>query len=448
MAQSTERRRIAHLLRRAGFGGSPEEIETYLRLGFDAAVDRLVNYEQIPNDALEARVAEAEAAFGERVRLPELQLLWLTRILHTARPLEEKMVLFWHNHFATANTKVGAPPLMYAQNQLFRQHAMGSFRELLYGVSRDPAMLRWLDSNSNRRASPNENYARELMELFTMGVDQYSQDDVTEAARAFTGWFFNRELGFVFNRNQHDFGEKTYLGRTGDWDGDDIVNIILEQPVTAEFIAGKMFAFFVHDHPTPGTIASLASGFRSTDYNVRELVRSILRSPEFSSEEAYHRLIKSPVELVIGAIKQTGVSEINRNLLGVLNRMGMTLYNPPDVSGWDWGTAWIGSATLLERVNFANFLTTQRGDNAHFGLDPADFLRKLGASTPAQIVDRSLDLLVEGDVSPEIRDGLVAYLTNGYEGRPEEFTGDAGRMDRTLRGLVHLIMSTPVYQMA
>ena len=448
MAQSTERRRIAHLLRRAGFGGSPEEIETYLRLGFDAAVDRLVNYEQIPNDALEARVAEAEAAFGERVRLPELQLLWLTRILHTARPLEEKMVLFWHNHFATANTKVGAPPLMYAQNQLFRQHAMGSFRELLYGVSRDPAMLRWLDSNSNRRASPNENYARELMELFTMGVDQYSQDDVTEAARAFTGWFFNRELGFVFNRNQHDFGEKTYLGRTGDWDGDDIVNIILEQPVTAEFIAGKMFAFFVHDHPTPGTIASLASGFRSTDYNVRELVRSILRSPEFSSEEAYHRLIKSPVELVIGGIKQTGVSEINRNLLGVLNRMGMTLYNPPDVSGWDWGTAWIGSATLLERVNFANFLTTQRGDNAHFGLDPADFLRKLGASTPAQIVDRSLDLLVEGDVSPEIRDGLVAYLTNGYEGRPEEFTGDAGRMDRTLRGLVHLIMSTPVYQMA
>jgi uncharacterized protein (DUF1800 family) len=448
MAQLTERQRIAHLLRRAGFGGSPEEIETYLRLGFDAAVDRLVDYEQVSNGAVEARVAEAEAAFDQRVQLPAVQLLWLSRMLSTARPLEEKMVLFWHNHFATANYKVGAPPLMHQQNKLFRLHALGNFRQLLYGVSRDPAMLRWLDSNSNRRNSPNENYARELMELFTMGVDQYSQDDVKEAARAFTGWFFDRNQGFLFNRNQHDAGDKTFLGRTGSWDGDDVVNLILEQPVTAEFIATKLFTFFVHDHPTPSTIAGLASAFRGGDYNVRELVRAILRSPEFSSEEAYHGVIKSPIELVVGALKQVGVAEFNRSLSGSLTRMGMFLYNPPDVSGWDWGTAWIGSATLLERLNFANVITTQRGENARFGLDPAAFVQRLGASTPEQIVDRALDLLVEGDVPSETRSALVAYLNNGYTGRPEEFTRDTNRVDRAIRGLVHLIMSTPVYQMA
>jgi uncharacterized protein (DUF1800 family) len=447
MAQLTERQRIAHLLRRAGFGGSPEEIESYLRLGFDAAVDRLVDYEQVPNDAVEARAAEAEAAFDQRVQLGPVQQIWFGRMLSTTRPLEEKMVLFWHNHFATASFKVGAP-FMHQQNQLFRQHALGNFRQLLYGVSRDPAMLRWLDNNSNRRNSPNENYARELMELFTMGVDQYSQDDVKEAARAFTGWFFDRNLNFVFNRNQHDSGEKTFLGRAGPWDGDDIVNIILEQPVTAEFMATKMFTFFVHDHPSPSTIAGLAGTFRGTDYNVRELVRTILRSPEFSSGEAYHALIKSPVELIMGMLKQLGVTEFNRNFTGSMNRMGMFIYNPPDVSGWDWGTAWIGSATLLERLNFANQLTSIRGENARFGLDPVAFLQRLNATTPTQIVDRALDVLVEGDVPPETREALVAYLNNGYTGRPEEFTRDAARVDRTIRGLVHLIMSTPIYQMA
>jgi uncharacterized protein (DUF1800 family) len=287
------------------------------------------------------------------------------------------------------------------------------------------------------------------MELFTMGRDRYNQDDVHESARSFTGWFFDpRRSEFVFNANQHDTGSKTFLGRTGNWDGDDIVNVILEQPVTAEFMAEKMFNFFVHDHPSPSTISGLADVFRGTDYNVRELVRSILRSPDFTSQDAYHGVIKSPVEFMIGMMKSLGITEIARVLPGALNRMGMNLFNPPDVSGWDWGTSWIGSATLLERLNTANALTTQRGDNAQYGMNPTTLLQRLGGGTPAQIVDRMLDLLVDGDVPGSVRDGLVAYLNAGYNGQPEDFTKDAARVDRTMRGLAHLIVATPVYQMA
>jgi uncharacterized protein (DUF1800 family) len=236
MGQLTGRKQISHLLRRAGFGGSPDEIDAHLALGFEGAVDRLIEFERVPNDELEARVSAMETQL-DVTRLPALQNIWLSRMLFTARPLEERMTLFWHNHFATANSKVGRPPAMYDQNKLFRSQALGSFRELLKSVARDPAMLRWLDSNSNRRRSPNENFARELMELFTLGVGNYTEQDVREAARAFTGWFFDRNLGFVFNSNQHDPGQKTFLGRTGSWNGDDVIDIILQQPASADFVA-------------------------------------------------------------------------------------------------------------------------------------------------------------------------------------------------------------------
>ena len=266
MAKLTERRRIAHLLRRAGFGTTDSDMAFYSQLGFDASVQRLIDYQNVPNDQVEAQVAAMEGQL-DMTKLPSIQAIWLYRILNTARPLEEKMTLFWHNHFATANYKVGNPQAMNAQNALFRTNALGNFRDLLYGVSRDPAMLRWLDSNSNRKASPNENYARELMELFTLGVGNYSEQDVRESARAFTGWFFDRSQGFLFNRNQHDFNEKTFLGRTGNWDGDDVVNIILEQPAAADFMARKFYWFFVRDIPTPATAAHLADVFRGSGYS-------------------------------------------------------------------------------------------------------------------------------------------------------------------------------------
>ncbi len=444
MGQIADSKRIPHLLRRAGFGGSPEEIAAYAQLGFEAAVDRLVDYEAVPNDALEQEVARLEGEL-DLTKLPSIQIIWLTRMLRTARPLEEKMTLFWHNHFATGNAKVGRPQAMYDQNGLFRANALGNFRTLLQSISRDPAMLRWLDSNANRKASPNENYARELMELFTMGEGNYTEQDVREAARAFTGWFINRQQGFVFafNRNQHDDGAKTVLGRTGSWDGDDVVDILLDQPATAQFLATKLFTFFVHDHPAPTTINRLADVFRGSGYEARELVRAILRSPEFSSDEAYHALVKSPVEHVIGAMKTLGMIEVGSAPLGLLNRMGMTLFNPPSVAGWSWGPAWINTATLLERLNAATTLM-QAGGKA----GEAALLERFGGQSPAAIVRGLLDAMVDGDVPSSVRAEIEAEAGRGASPQLGAFTRDDRQVERAIHSAVRLIMALPVYQLA
>ncbi len=444
MGQIAESRRIPHLLRRAGFGGSPEEIAAYAQLGFEAAVDRLVDYEAIPNDALESQVAQLENEL-DLTKLPSIQAIWLTRMLRTAHPLEEKMTLFWHDHFATGNSKVGRPQAMYDQNNLFRTNALGNFQTLLQGVSRDPAMLRWLDSNANRKASPNENYARELMELFTMGEGNYTEQDVREAARAFTGWFVNRQEGFVFafNRNQHDTGAKTILGRTGNWDGDDVIDILLEQPATAQFMATKLFAYLVHDHPAPSTINRLANTFRGSGYDVRELVRAILRSPDFSSDEAYHALVKSPADHVVGTMKALGMTEVGSAPLGLLNRMGMTLFNPPSVAGWAWGPAWINTATLLERLN-AGTAFMQAGGKA----GEAALVERFGGPSPGAIVRGLMDVLVDNDVSASVRTAIEADATRGASTQPGAFARDNRQVERAVHGAVRLIMALPVYQLA
>lgn len=445
MGQIPQSRWIPHVLRRAGFGATREEIAVYAQLGFEGAVDRLVDYETVPNDALEARVAALEQEL-DLTRLPSIQVIWLTRMMHTARPLEEKMTLFWHDHFATGNAKVGRPTAMYDQNRLFRTHALGNFRVLLREVARDPAMLRWLDSNANRKASPNENFARELMELFTLGEGHYTEDDVREAARAFTGWFINRQAGFVFafNPNQHDFGIKTILGRTGPWDGDDVIDILLDQPATAEFIATKLFTYFVHDHPAPATIARLADTFRRSGYEVRELVRAILRSPEFLSEEAYHAVVKSPVEYVIGSLKALGITEAPATLVGMLNRMGMTLFNPPSVAGWSWGPAWINTSTLLERLNAANTFLQLAGRTGNGRL----LVERFGGDSPSAIVRQLLDALVDGDVPDHVRAAIEAEAARGVSGRLEGFASDTRQVVRVIRGAVRLIMALPVYQLS
>ena len=448
MALTLERRRAAHLLRRAGFGGAPDEIDAYARLRFPAAVNRLVDYEQVPNDALDARVRQMESEL-DMTKLAAIQAVWLQRMLGTARPLQEKMVLFWHDHFATGSSKVGRPELMYDQNNFFRANALAGYRDILGGIARDPAMVRWLDGNTNRRASPNENFARELMELFTMGVGGgYTQNDVQEGARAFTGWFLNADYQFTFNARQHDAGEKTFLGKKGRWDGDDVLNIILQQPVAAEFLTTKLYHYFVHDHPTQATIRQLAETFRNSGYRVRELVRALLLHPDFVSADAYHAVVKSPAEFLIGSMKALAVGEFLPNVQGNLSRMGMALFNPPNVAGWDWGTSWIGTNTFVERMNTASGLTSQRGNAADRGLDPVALVGQLGARTPEDLVDGLLNLLVDGEVAPEIRGGLLDYATAGYRGTPDEFLRDAQRLDRTVRATAHLIMATPTYQMA
>ncbi|MER3404661.1 MAG: DUF1800 domain-containing protein [Chloroflexota bacterium] len=442
MPELSQRALIRHLLRRAGFGASEAELEEYSTLGFDRAVDRLIHYEQVAED-----VDIDKLAFDldlDLTKIEDQRLLWMYRMATTRRPLQEKMTLFWHGHFATANSKVNNVGYMVRQNQFFRDHALGNYREILRGISRDPAMLRWLDSNTNRKRSPNENYARELMELFTLGIGNYSEQDVKEAARAFTGWFVKDDQ-FYFDAAQHDNGPKTVLGRTGNWNGDDVIDILVGHPATARRLASKLFRFFVYDNPEPDTIGRFAQVYLGSGYDVRALVEAILRSAEFRSERAFHALIKSPMELIIGAVKALGLATLPRDLAAIARRMGQDLYNPPTVKGWDGGPAWITTSTLLERFNLANRLITTRGREGFATLRDELIARR--PASAEQVVDYFLQRFLDGDATDHVRRVLAAYLRVNDDGTPLPFSLDARFIDLKVRGLIHLIMSLPGYQL-
>src|SRR5919202_693723 len=319
MAFETERARVAHLLRRAGFGSSEAELDSYTALGFAATLDRLLNYEQVDDSAAEQQVASIQV---DRRNVEAARFAWLTRMLYTRRPLQEKMVLFWHTHFATAASKVRAADLMLDQLQLFRDNALGNFETLLQQVTRDPAMLVWLDNNQNRKGKPNENYAREVMELFTIGIGNYTDADVKEAARAFTGYGTNRDGQFAYVPDQHDDDDKTFLGVTKNWDADDILATLVRHPATARFLTAKLFRFFVHDTPDPSTIERLAATYTTSGFDMRAVVRDILTGPEFLSPAADHGQVKQPVELVIGTLKVLEVQSIGPDLPRVTRQMG------------------------------------------------------------------------------------------------------------------------------
>ncbi len=427
------RRQLAHLFRRAGFGASPAEIEAAARAGYDATVERLLHPERVPDD-VEDRLAALDL---DQSRPDGMRLAWLYRMLLTRRPLQEKMVLFWHGHLTSAIQKIGvqrAMVLFPAQLALFREHGLGKWRDLLRGISRDGAMLFYLDNRLNRRAAPNENYARELFELFTLGIGQYTEDDVQEAARAFTGWTIDRTGQFVVNRAQHDDGPKTIFGRTGNWSGDDVIDLILDHPAAAPYLAGKLFRFFAYDSPEPAVIERLADTFRASGYDLRTLVGAILRSPEFRSERAYHALPKSPVELTLGAFKALGVETLPRDLPAILRRMGQDLLNPPSVKGWEGGAAWINAVTAIERANFANRVTAARGESH---LDVAALVRD--HPTLEALVDYFAELFLDGDLPAASRAALLDYARNGG--------ASPGAADRTVRGLAYLVLASPLYQL-
>ena len=452
MNAADQRSQIAHLLRRAGFGASEAELDAYTALGFEASVDRLLNPERVEDD-LEGGIA----ALGlDTSKLGDLQLLWLYRMVNTHRPLAEKMTLFWHGHFATAAAKVNSPFLMWRQNELFRARGLGNFGDLTLAVSQDPAMLLWLDGNANRKASPNENYGRELLELFMLGIGNYSEADVWAAARAFTGWYFRGQRGdnnryisaeFYFAANQHDSGPKTFLGQTGAWNGDDIIRIALGQPACARWIARKLFSYFVWDAPDDATIAPFADAFTQHHYDIRETLRAILLSPEFRSPRAFGAKIKSPAELVAGTLRTLGMTVPPRDVLNTMRRMGQELLNPPHVGGWTSGVGWINPSSLLERFNFANRIVTTRGGNGGAAFDPGQAVAGKGLGTPESLVDYFVGLLLDGQVSPEQRSALIGYLRLDDGGQPGAFTLNARTLDSKVRGLIHLTMATPAFQL-
>lgn len=427
-------------MRRAGFGASEAEMDRFLAMGEEATVEYLIEYEAVDDSALETRLAGYDL---DLERLKDLQRWSLLRMIYTQRPLQEKMVLFWHGVLTSAFKKVGKGPYMLNQDQLFRRQALGEYDVLLKAISRDSAMLIWLDSRVNNKKAPNENFARELMELFSMGIGPYTEADVRESARAFTGWGLKKK-DFIFRENQHDYGTKTFLGRTGKYTGDDIVDIIMEHPATARFVCRKLFTFFVHDEPDPATLASLVWTFNDTRYSVKAVMRRILTSAEFYSARAYRAKIKSPAEYVAGTVRILGMETDGKPLHALTDRMGQILFSPFDVSGWPGGAAWINSSTLLQRLNFANKIATARSRS--FKFDPSQVARVHGLDTTADAVDHFLSLLLDGNAPPQDRQVLLDYA-QGLD-RLSNNSAPSGTVDEKLRSLVYLIMSSPDFQLA
>lgn len=348
------RKWAAHLFRRAGFGATPVEVDRAVAEGFPKSLDKLLLGAPDANELVELFTELGQ--YGKEA--DNIRVWWLRFMVEGGHPLREKLTLFWHNHFATSIAKVKQTPLMFEQNITLRKHALGKFRPFLLEMSKNPAMLLWLDSNQNVKEAPNENYARELMELFSLGVGNYTEKDIREAARAFTGWHTdsapNHEV-FEFNALQHDEGAKTFFGRTGNWDGTDIVRLCCDQPACAKFLVGKLYTFLVSETPPPQRLlAPIADQFRKSDYDIADLVKTMLGSRLFFSAHAYCKRVKWPVEFVIEAVRsvipgRTPFSE----LVEWLPSMGQSLFSPPNVKGWRTGTDWLNSATLLARNNFA-----------------------------------------------------------------------------------------------
>lgn len=425
--------RAAHLYRRAGFGATPEEIERALDEGLEATVDRLLDF-STPDTALEQRLAAQTDL--DLTRIGGIFRWWAIRLAYSAHPLRERMTLFLHDHFATAISKVGSGEAMLAQNELLRRYALGNFTELTVEISRDPAMLIWLDNFTSVKGRPNENYGRELLELFTLGAGNYTEEDVMSAAKAFTGWTLSRETRqFVYLDERHDHSLKWFLGKLGDWNGDDIVEMACAEPAHARLMAGKLYAHFVHDHADDAVIERFAQVYRDAGTELKPLVRAILTSEEMYADHVLWSKVKSPADHAVTAVRQLAIRDdrVSRAVVGAMSGEGQTLFNPPDVAGWDGGMRWINSTAVLTRMNFGA---------AFLGLfDPARFLSGASWSSAAQLVDVYLERLGPLNVPDATRDALEAYVA------PDGELPAGTELLWRQRGLAQLVIALPEWQM-
>ncbi len=338
------RQAVAHLLRRAGFGPDTATWPEWRELSFDEALARLLAGLDEP--------PPADPEGFDPYQPGAIQQLWLERMRSGSAPLAEKLALFWHGHFATSNAKIQDAQLMWTQYGMFREQGPGSFRDLVLGVSRDVAMIRFLDGNANRKGHANENYGRELQELFTLGIGNYTETDIREVARAFTGWH-SRHHAFVFRERFHDAGEKTIHGKTGPFGGEEVVDILMEQPASARFIATKLLRFFSHPDPETEEVQALADTMRVAGMNVRATLEALFRAPAFLRVSNQRSLVRSPVEFVIASLAVAGVDEVPAFVHVSLDRCGQILFRPPSVKGWTSGTGWLSSGAVVERLGVA-----------------------------------------------------------------------------------------------
>jgi uncharacterized protein (DUF1800 family) len=477
----------AHLLNRAGFGGTPGEIEHLKSLGPQEAVASLVDYEKISDNTpapewakpdsdrverfMELRRAEParrqelarEEQRKQQRQIVELKYWWLRRMAKGARPLQEKMTLFWHGHFATSMEKVRDAYLMWKQNEIFRQQATGNWLEMLIAVAKDPAMLIWLDQAQSRKEHPNENFAREVMELFALGEGHYTEKDITEAARALTGWTYDRiNQQFEERPRMHDDGIKTVLGKTGDLNGVDVLEQIVAQPQAAKFITAKIWNFFAGQMPSEELNSALADLFRKSGNNFKPVLKTMFLSEEFYSESIVRNQVKSPVQWLVGSVRV-----LERELpppfvcFGLTRNLGQDLFQPPNVKGWDGGLSWITTNNLLARYNEAAVLVQgdlsmargiSLGPNANAGAGKAMMDRV--ANMRLRPVDTE-QLLSEAERSD--KEKLVAalerrLLQSKLRGKQEQtlkeyLSGQATINEDVIRNTIRLIMSTPEFQL-
>ena len=459
---------MAHLFRRAGFGAVRAELEEYVANGYEATVEALLHPSDcigMPDDLVrryhpdeaELRIIDSAGAY------------WMYRLATTRCPLQEKMTLFWHGLFATGEPKVQQGRTLTTQIDMFRRHGLGSFQRLLVELSRDPAMIFWLDNNDNHDGAINENYGRELLEFFSMGIGNYSEADIKEASRAFTGWTLQNEeymslrthkasiwpygkiaWQFEYHPEDHDDGSKTFLGQTGRFNGEDIIEIIVGQEAAARFLCTRLYQFFVSDdveREGEELIERMMEAYFDSRYEVRSVLRAMFNSDHFKSDAVRFRRYKSPVELVAGtlhlaqAVQWPGLHVREASLAA--SYMGQELLNPPSVEGWHEGAEWIDSGALVERVNFA---AGQLGDVGNPGV--RSIIEALASSNggvlaPEDVVDGCLDLVGPLAVDESTRQALVASVAQAGDVDTRTDSG-AGRV----AGLLALIASTAEYQLA
>jgi hypothetical protein len=426
-----------HLYRRAAFGANWDQLQQALSDGPHRTIDKLLRPQ---GDIGEFNSTYDEYESSGTGSVDGLRAWWLRRMILTPHPLLEKMTLFWHGHFATNSGKVKNARLMREQVQLLRSHALNSFQEMLKGISRDPAMLIWLGAEANRKARPNENFARPLMETFTLGSGHYTEKDVREAARAFTGWFVLRSRLRYIPR-EHDGGLKQMLGRKGNFTADDVLRILLEQPAAAQTLVRKLYRWLISEteEPNPKLIAPLKQSF-AKDYDILKLVEKILRSNLFFSPAAYRRRIKCPVEFALSIVKPLEDVVSTTQLAQDLADIGQDLYHPPTVKGWIGGQHWINNATMVGRHNLAFALLT--GSGPYGGkLNPWAVAKKHGCSTPESASGFILDLFLQGDLASGVREALQKTT-----GAPSD--ASSGDQAGTVRRFAHAVVTLPEFHLA
>ncbi len=462
---------MAHLMRRAGFGAPYEELEARAAKGYEATVEELLRADE--NLDWEEDLARRHMIGGHLGNaMPEIQGYWMQRMISTTRPLREKMTLFWHTILCSGDSKIDHPETMDTHIDMVRENALGRYPDLLVALSRDPGMIIYLDNRYSHKDSINENYGRELLELFSMGVGNYTEDDIKMAARAFTGWtlapamssalpYQRHAFKFQYDPEDHDDGEKVFLGQRGRFNGDDIINIIARQPATARFIARHLYDFFVADEVQvpawqttpprdPAAVNVLADAYLQSNYDIRSVLRVLFNSGFFKDESVWYARVKSPVEVVVGTMRLVGdhltPAPGIESLVGEAGGMGQILLNPPSVEGWHGGKEWINSGALVNRVNF---VANRVGDLSLPGVQR--IVARLGDNTepisPSDFVDGCLELMGSMRVEQDTRHALIAHVERGGPlGRDteEERTSFGSKVGE----LLQLIASSREYQFA